>query len=521
MLLMLRLPLIVVIASQAIRFISPYIYGINDHESNQNMNEFTFRRFGGNRWSTYNWENNASNAGDDYSHLSDGYLGFSTPQGDTNLPGEVVRRNIIRAHSKNEAALITVPINGHVAADKAGAVTPAQVNTRFHDAPARKNGSLVLSPNLNDNVVYQDEYVNFVDTRFPGKSEYPKPGATYDRIFYSLDNEPSLWDETHPLIHPGALTYQELMDKTIEYAEMIKDEAPNSWTFGPVLFGYSAMHRLKDAPDANGQSFMEYYLSQLKDYADTHNGKRLVDVIDLHWYSEAESAAGQRVTENHPLTANFFKSRVDSTLSLWHPAYKENSWIVNQVLDGPIELFVDLQAKINQYVPGTRMALTEYNFGGADNISGAITQADALGVFGQRGVFAAALWPLEDRTDDFDFQYAAFKLFRNYDGRNSTFGNKSIKAISSNVLKSTVYSSVFFHEPDAIKVVVTNKENKNNTLGIDINHPGGATFDKASVYIIKGDSPNIVSGGIIPVDSENEALYDMPPRSVSLLVFQK
>ena len=53
-----------------------------------------------------------------------------------------------------------------------------------------------------------------------------------------------------------------------------------------------------------------------------------------------------------------------------------------------------LQSAINTYYPGTKIALTEYNYGGAHNISGGIAQADVLGIFGKQGVYAAAEWPL-------------------------------------------------------------------------------------------------------------------------------
>ena len=57
--------------------ISPLIYG-----SNQNTIASTNDRLGGNRWTAYNWETNASNAGSDYQYQNDGYLGGgSTPGG--------------------------------------------------------------------------------------------------------------------------------------------------------------------------------------------------------------------------------------------------------------------------------------------------------------------------------------------------------------------------------------------------------------------------------------------------------
>src|SRR5262245_44951032 len=63
--------------------ISPYVYGINGiAQTDQMEGVFTLLRFGGTRASTYNWENNASNAGHDppFSQ-NDGYLSESTEPG--------------------------------------------------------------------------------------------------------------------------------------------------------------------------------------------------------------------------------------------------------------------------------------------------------------------------------------------------------------------------------------------------------------------------------------------------------
>ena len=49
-------------ATAAVKPISRYIYGVNGTLGGQHAN-LTFRRVGGNRWTAYNWANNASNAG--------------------------------------------------------------------------------------------------------------------------------------------------------------------------------------------------------------------------------------------------------------------------------------------------------------------------------------------------------------------------------------------------------------------------------------------------------------------------
>ncbi|HXN94962.1 MAG TPA: hypothetical protein VN879_10675, partial [Candidatus Acidoferrales bacterium] len=57
------------------KLISPYIYGINFYNGVSGAPPMlTFDRAGGNRWTAYNWETNASNAGSDYFYQNDSYL---------------------------------------------------------------------------------------------------------------------------------------------------------------------------------------------------------------------------------------------------------------------------------------------------------------------------------------------------------------------------------------------------------------------------------------------------------------
>jgi len=59
--------------------ISPLIYGMNMGGPDAlPKTGIPFWRIGGNRWTAYNWENNASNAGSDWYYQNDAYLGGGT-----------------------------------------------------------------------------------------------------------------------------------------------------------------------------------------------------------------------------------------------------------------------------------------------------------------------------------------------------------------------------------------------------------------------------------------------------------
>jgi len=100
--------------------------------------------------------------------------------------------------------------------------------------------------------------------------------------------------------------------------------------------------------------------------------------------------------------------------------------------------YSSLKEKIASGYQGTKIAFTEYNYGGGNDISGAIAQADVLGIFGREGVYAAALWPM---NEDNSFIYGAFNAFLNYDGAGAGFGTTGISAVTSDYAMSSVYAS--------------------------------------------------------------------------------
>jgi hypothetical protein len=76
-----------------------------------------------------------------------------------------------------------------------------------------------------------------------------------------------------------------------------------------------------------------------------------------------------------------------STRALWDPSYHDDTWI-----DFNVQLIPRLRAWVNQYYPGTRIGITEYNWGGESHMNGATAQADLLGIFGREGLDVATRW---------------------------------------------------------------------------------------------------------------------------------
>src|SRR6185436_4469955 len=119
-------------------------------------------------------------------------------------------------------------------------------------------------------------------------------------------------------------TYAEMVQRTIDYADAAKDVNPDALIFGPVNYGWQGMVRFQDAADANNRDFLEFYLAQMA-AAESPNGHRLVDVLDVHWYPEAQGA-GVRITEENT-TPDVVAARKQAPRSLWDSTYTETSWI--------------------------------------------------------------------------------------------------------------------------------------------------------------------------------------------------
>ena len=487
-------------SQEAVHPISPFIYGSN--QMGDDTPYLKMGRSGGNRWTAYNWETNASNAGSDWHYSNDGYLL------DDDTPGEAVRRAVEESRRNGAAHVVTVPMAGHVSADKSGNVDlddPNHLAERFHESLAKKGAAFDLSPDTSDDYVYQDEFINWLDHEFPGAlSDDETP------ILLSLDNEPALWSHTHEEIHPDPATYAEMVEKSTEMAVAVKNVAPEAKILGFVGYGWAAFETLQDAPDADGRNFVDFFLDAMRQ-ADEDFGYRLMDVLDLHWYPEAQGG-GVRITEDDN-SDEVVAARLQAPRSLWDDTYTEDSWISQWSTKGPIALIPRMLEKIDDHYPGTKLSITEYNYGGADHISGALAEADALGIFGREGVFAASLWPLSTSQDAI---MAAFDMYLNYDGGGGAFGDTSIAAETSDIEASSVYASVDEGDPNRMVLVAINKTDGRLAADIEISHD--VDFESVEVYQLTEDDPAAVKSDAAPSIDGNRLTYNMPPLSVSTLV---
>ena len=500
--------------------ISPYIYGLNFYSGETDPPpHLTFDRDGGNRWTAYNWETNASNAGSDYLHENDDYLSSST------TPAEAVRSFIAGDQANGMASLVTFQLQGLVAGDENGPVSVADPPdlTRFKQVVYQKStqssAPFTLNPPTTDNYVYMDEFIWALDQKFSGQSIFGA-NPTTQHTFVQLDNEPELWNSTHLEVQgPNPVTSDTYIAKTLSLTQALKDQFPDVLIFGPVHYGFDGIYSWQgelSATPSGSNWFPDKYLPALKTASATY-GKPLVDVYDFHWYSEATDASGNRVIglSGSSLTADQVQAIVQSPRSLWDPTYTESSWITTDVLGGPIYILGRLQSRINAEFPGMRIAITEYENGGWNHIAGTIAQADNLGIFGAQGVFAANFWP---PNGTYSYALAGFRAFRDFDGANSSFGDTSLQATSSNVQNVAVYASTDSTAPGRVVFVAINRSTSAQVTAITGQSLSGtAHLYQMTATTAQGQSPVApVSAGTMPASGSSLTLT-LPALSVTTI----
>jgi len=412
--------------------INPSIYGVA-HATTAALNDLNspLNRNGGNNTTRYNWQQNADNRGNDWYYQS--IADSST------TPGARGDQFIASSRAAGAEPMLTIPLIDWVAkvgpnrsklASFSIAKYGAQTGNDAQWMPdagngIRTNGQFVTGNDPNDANVpstsqLQQQWVQHLVSQWGTRAN---GGVRY----YILDNEPSLWHSTHRDVHPTGQTLDEIRDKIIDYASRIKAVDPSALVVGPEEWGwsgylfsgydqqYGGQHGWSSLPDRashGGADYLPWLLSALRQEATT-NGRRLLDVFTVHYYPQGGEFSND-VSQAMQLRRN------RSTRSLWDPAYVDETWINDRV-----QLIPRLKSWVNTSYPGTPVGITEYNWGAENHINGATTQADIYGIFGREGLDMAARWTTPAASTP---TYKAMKMYRNYDGNRSTFGDTSVAA---------------------------------------------------------------------------------------------
>jgi|GEM_PF-252982 len=492
------------------RPINPEIYGINydDMHPTDSQLAFPVQRWGGNNTTRYNWQLDTANRASDWYFINYPYENERPEQ----LPhGSTSDRFIDGVLGQGGNVLMTMPTIGWTPKDRTVSYGFSQRKYGAQQSGAqelpdagngvRPDGSLVTGNDPED--TSKRVGPEFITDWIGHIAERTGNGVHY----YALDNEPEIWYVTHRDVHPNPPTYDELWSMTERYATAIKEKDPQAKIFGPTSWGwcayfYSSADQCVVGPDRESHGntpFLEWYLQQV-DKHEQETGTRLLDYLDIHYYSQED---GVPTAEEGPAVA---KRRFQALKSLYDPEFVDNSWIQE-----PIRLIPRMKEIIERNLPGTKLAITEYNFGNGGGITAGIAQAEALAIFGREGVDLATRFgtlpagtPLED----------AFKLYLDYDGNGSRIDGTSVKAASS--LHDAVGSFAIEGTDGKLYTLLFNKDKV--ARGVEVSGAAGA--GASQLYRFDAQTRLSLAGTVQP-NGEGKLALKLPAYSATLIVTQQ
>jgi len=357
-----------------------------------------------------------------------------------------------KAAEKGGLASITVPIMGWVAKDtKSASFLVSKVGPQDKTDPdhpdfgngKKPDGKTPIPPPdpTTTSVKITPEDVGAWVAKIKAADQKRGKRLVYE---YILDNEPGLWNSTHRDVHPEPMTYDELLEKTIAFATAIRKADPDALIAGPASYGwweYSYSAKDHEAgffskPDRRAHGdvpLLAWYLQKLAEH-EKKTGVRLLDVLDVHIYPQADNvqgpdgAGGDGGGETDRKTNDV---RFRTTRSLWDRNYVDESWIKEAVF-----LIPRMKEIIAKNYPGRGLQIGEYNFGAEHHPAGAVALAEVLGRYALNGVSHAYYWTYPKKPKP---AYWAFRAYRNYDDKGGHFLDRIVP--SSSPAGTSIYAS--------------------------------------------------------------------------------
>lgn len=460
--------------------ISPDIYGMNDLIDPSLAKELPIpvARWGGNQTSRYNWLVDSSNAGDDFFFVGGG-------ENKKPIPGDATDKMVKTNRNNGSKSIVTIPMIGYVnkfstwnCGFRVSKYGPQEKTNPyiFPEGDKCGNGKRPDGTVITDNNRLDVSIVSDAAFQKPWVQHLVKTHGTAAKggvQIYQMDNEPSGWGNTHRDVHPEPISYDELRDRTFQYASMVKATDPTAKVLGPSDFGwpvYVDSGVKGDREKHGGVWFARWYLQQMRAY-EQQKGVRILDYFDEHYYPVVDDLCLANCPAGDAKTQ---AARLRSTRSLWDSTYTDESWIGKD--NPPLTIIPRFREWVKQDYPGTKVAITEYNWGGLESMNGALTQAEILGIFGREQLDLATLWGPPKSSEPGAY---AFRTYMNYDGKGGKYGETWVRSHSTDGGQLSIYGAQRTKD-GALTLVIINKTSKNLTSNLSLK--GFSPGAKAQVY---------------------------------------
>lgn len=280
--------------------VSPYLYGRNNSLSGNPGSGFTpewtkyrdagvrfFREGGGNNSTKYNWRLKISSHPDWYNNVYANDWSFAAQSLQTEIPsaqGMWSFQLIGKAAKTENANFNDWGYNSSqwwegVAQNLAGGGEPKTSG----GTKAQKEGDpeLYLQNWTSDSTTaILDEWFNAL-------------GFDKDHLqYWSMDNEPEIWNGTHDDVMPVQITAEQFMQRYFDVAKKAREKYPQIKLLGPVPANEWQWYNWPNVISSSGRNYpwLEYFIKRVAEEQEA-SGVRLLDVLDIHFYPGSADAA--------------------------------------------------------------------------------------------------------------------------------------------------------------------------------------------------------------------------------------
>ena len=379
--------------------VSPYIFGRNNNLSDNPSSPATAdnislykeaglrfaRENGGNNATKYNWRRKLSSHPDWYNNVYDHSWDFASQDVQGKMPGLQVMwafQLIGKAAGNKNNNFSDWSYNrsqwwSGVSQNLAGG---GQVN------PAGGSEALVNgNPDLYLVNWTADSTTGVLDHWFgPG-------GLGLDKnqfIYWSMDNEPEIWNGTHDDVMPSLLSASAFMDSYFAVAKKARERFPAIRLTGPVPANEWQWYKWGSESLTIGGKYycwLEYFIKRVAD-EQRATGIRLLDVLDVHWYPSESSNADLVQLHRVFYDETYVYPGANGVKTI------NGGWDGSQTRE---YIFKRINDWLNTYFGaghGITIALTENAISSSDPDIVSVVYASMLGTFADNGVEIFTPW---------------------------------------------------------------------------------------------------------------------------------
>ena len=280
--------------------VSPYLYGRNNSLSGNPGSGFTpewtrlkdakvrfFREGGGNNSTKYNWRRKLSSHPDWYNNVY---------ANDWDFAAKSLQQNISNAQGMWSFQLI----------GKAAKTTTANFNDWEYNGSqwwtgVAQNlaGGGVVNPSGGAKALVEGDpelYLeNWTADSTVGILSHWFDELMLDKnhlIYWSMDNEPEIWNGTHDDVMPEQISAEDFMQRYFDVAKKARARFPGIKLVGPVPANEWQWYNWSGGITDNGKKYpwLEYFIKRVAEEQQA-TGVRLLDVLDIHFYPGSSVAS--------------------------------------------------------------------------------------------------------------------------------------------------------------------------------------------------------------------------------------